>query len=71
MNNPKVINELKRLAAKNRGLFLPEAVVEAAKPETSPLHSQFTWDNTEAAKKYRIWEARRLQRLRGNDWRRG
>jgi hypothetical protein len=38
----------------------PEAIVEAARPTRSPLHRQFTWDDTEAATRYRISEARHL-----------
>lgn len=51
---------LKKIAAANDGLLTPEAVVEFARPATSPLHKRFTWDNTEAAYKYRLWEARQL-----------
>lgn len=37
-----------------------EAVVEAAKDPTSPLHGYFTWNVQEAAEKYWAVEARRL-----------
>lgn len=40
----------------------PPAVVEAARDETSPLHSCFTWDDGEAAEAYRRMEARVLIR---------
>ena len=42
------------------GLLVAEEVVEAAKDEDSPLHECFTWDDTEAAKQYRLVQARRL-----------
>ena len=39
-----------------------EAVVEAAEAETHPLHSYFEWDDTEAARKWRLWQAGNLIR---------
>lgn len=36
----------------------PSVIVDAARPETSPLHSQFTWDDVKAADLYRRQEAR-------------
>ena len=36
------------------GVFGAEAVVEAARPEDAPLHSYFEWDDTEAARRYRL-----------------
>ncbi len=59
----KVISELKRIAAENDGLLQPEIVVERARPESSPLHSRFEWDNTVAGHQYRIWQARHLIRV--------
>jgi hypothetical protein len=59
----KIVAELKRLARKNGGLLKPETVVEAARPETSPLHSRFEWDDSVAGEKYRIWQARQLIRV--------
>jgi hypothetical protein len=44
------------------GLLHPDAVVEAARNPASPLHDFFTWDDTEAAEKYRQDEARQLIR---------
>jgi hypothetical protein len=55
-----IINELKHITRRNNGILLPEKVVEAARRPTSPLHDYFTWDDTEAAKKHRIQEARLL-----------
>ena len=37
--------------------------MERARPKTSPLHSRFTWDDSEAAHQYRIWQARQLIRV--------
>ncbi len=39
---------------------MPEAVVEAARNEDSPLHNRFEWDDGEAAERYRLWQARLL-----------
>ena len=66
MKTPKtnaVIAELKRIAVANGGLLQPEAVVEKARSITSPLHTRFNWDNSEAAHLYRIWQARQLIRV--------
>lgn len=46
------------------GRLTPEQVVEDARAEDSPLHSHFTWDDAEAAQKYRLNEARALIRIR-------
>lgn len=53
-------DELERLARANHGKLRPEAVVEAARSDTSPLHCSFTWDDTKAAQQYRLWQARQL-----------
>lgn len=60
LKNTEIINALKALAESNAGLLMPEQVVSAAEPETSILHSYFTWDDTEAAAKCRLQEARQL-----------
>lgn len=44
------------------GKLTPESVVEEATDSASPLHSAFTWDDTEAARKHRLNEARALIR---------
>lgn len=53
------VAELERIRAKN-GYLKPEDVVEEAKRKTSRLHDYFVWDDSEAAQKYRIWQARHL-----------
>jgi hypothetical protein len=46
------------------GMINPARVVEWAREnETSALHGKFTWDDTEAAEKWRVDEARRLIRV--------
>jgi hypothetical protein len=58
-----IAQELRRIADDNKGLLLPENVVAAARPVTSPLHPRFEWDNSKAAAAYRIWQARQLIRV--------
>lgn len=60
MSDRRVLAELKRIAAEHGGRLRPVDVVAAAKPKTSPLHSRFEWDDTEAAHSYRLWQARQL-----------
>lgn len=49
------------------GRLTPAEVLEEARNPESPLHDQFTWDDTEAAEKYRLGQASRLiVRLRVN-----
>lgn len=42
------------------GTITPEMVLADAAPITSVLHNCFEWDNSEAARKYRMWQARNL-----------
>lgn len=66
-NKPDLIKqELEALAEANNGLLFPEKVVEFAKDSTTALHSRFEWDDTEAAAKYRIWQARQLIKVTVN-----
>lgn len=51
------------MCEKRGGLITPEQVVEAARDPKSPIHDRFTWDDTEAARKYRLEEARALIRV--------
>jgi hypothetical protein len=52
--------ELNKIA--KSGLLTPEAIVEMARDEDSPLHDGFTWDDSEAAKAWRIEEAKQIIR---------
>lgn len=58
-----VLGELERIAKEGGGILTAEAVVEAARDEDSPLHASFTWDNSEAAAKWRLHQARNLIRV--------
>lgn len=56
--------ELERIrAAHPDGLLTAEAVVAAAEDDGSPLHPWFVWDDTAAARKYRLAQARALIRV--------
>lgn len=46
----------------NNGEITPEAIVEAARLRSSPLHGCFEWDDTVAAREYRLSQARYLIR---------
>lgn len=63
MSNPEVISALKAVADANSGILRAVDVVEAARPDTSPLHSQFDWEDSEAAHKWRLHQARNLIRV--------
>lgn len=64
MNKQDLIKqELEALAEANNGLLKPEVVVEFAKNPDTALHNRFEWDDTEAAKQYRLWQARQLIRV--------
>ena len=52
--------ELERIRLENDGVLNPGIVVDVARAPKNILHSRFTWDDTEAAEKYRIWQARQL-----------
>jgi hypothetical protein len=47
---------------KRDGALTPEALVDEARPLTSPAHKHFTWDDGLAAEAYRREEARHLIR---------
>lgn len=43
---------------KHEGLIKPEALVEQARDPNSPIHHLFEWNDSDAADKYRIHQAR-------------
>jgi len=55
-----IAHELKSL--ERDGRLLPADVVNAARPTNSPLHPHFDWDDSSAAEKYRLDQARTLIR---------
>jgi len=54
--------ELQKIERRCKGRLTPDAVKHAARDPDHPLHSHFTWDDGEAAEKWRTEEARRLIR---------
>ena len=54
--------EFERIA-EEKGRLDPEDVVEASKSEDAPLHCCFEWDDAEAAREYRLVQAKDLIRL--------
>lgn len=54
--------ELELIAESNGGILRPQDVVEFAKDESTTLHKSFEWDDSEAAKKYRIVQAQQVIR---------
>jgi hypothetical protein len=54
-------NELEKIRRPN-GLLFPQDIVRAAAKKTHPLHTEFEWRNTEAARRYRLLQAQRLIR---------
>lgn len=52
--------ELEALYARSNGRLHPRDVVAFARDPKTALHSQFLWDDTEAAKHYRLSQAREL-----------
>lgn len=55
---------LDTLADRFGGAVSPRDVVDAAKPNDSPLHPYFEWDDDKAADNWRLDQARRLLRVR-------
>jgi hypothetical protein len=60
-NDPAIGSELEK--CRKDGLIRPEDVVKRARNAKSPLHDHFTWDNSEAARQWRLIEARNLIRV--------
>lgn len=59
----KAIEErLERIRLRNNGVLTPEAVVADAASKSSPLHSEFEWNDKRAAHQYRLDQARELIR---------
>lgn len=52
----KVANEISSIGLSVR----PEEIVEKARDENTELHKCFEWDNTKAAEKYRVYQARKI-----------
>ena len=55
--------ELERIRQQDGGFLNPHRVVEIARSPENPLHEHFEWDDTEAAERYRLAQARALIRV--------
>lgn len=53
--------ELERIRSLT-GQLRPRTVVDEARPEGSPIHAAFEWDDSAAGEKYRVHQARNLIR---------
>lgn len=65
MDNAKrkaIAERLEKIAGLNAGRITPDAVLLDAKSPKSPLHDQFDWDDSSAAKQWRLQQARELIR---------
>lgn len=58
----KATKAVQELAERNSGIITPEIVLDAAKRKSSPLHPFFNWDDTKAAREYRLIQAAQLIR---------
>lgn len=59
--DPQVVGEtINELSATYGGRITPRIVVEAARPQESPLHNCFEWDDARAAELYRDDQARHV-----------
>lgn len=63
--NPRqeILKELEIIKALGGGLVDPHSVVNFARDPTTTLHNYFDWNDTTAAEKYRVWQARQLLRV--------
>jgi hypothetical protein len=59
---PSAEKRIQELAEKHGGSLTPEIVLNDAKRAKSPLHPFFIWDDSEAAQKYRLYQASYLIR---------
>lgn len=57
MSLPQHVNDELQRIFDERGRLVAEDIVEIAADPASPLHDHFTWDDTEAAAKWRHVEA--------------
>lgn len=63
MSHEQIADELAHIQHANGGLLRPADVVAFARNEDTALHSKFEWDDTEAAAKWRLVQAREVIRL--------
>jgi len=54
--------EIERIKEKNNGRLMPEDILKSAESSKSVLHKCFDWNDSSAAKKYRLQQAKYLIR---------
>ena len=59
----RIARELERIALANDGVLRQEDVVAFARDPSTALHSQFDWDDTEAAHQWRLQQAAQVIRM--------
>jgi hypothetical protein len=59
-----VASELEQIRKKNGGILRPKDVVAFARSPKTELHAHFEWDDSAAAKQYRLEQARLIIRCR-------
>jgi len=63
MRRDAVMAELETIRRKHGGVLYPRDVVAFARNPKTALHAKFDWNDTEAAKKWRLEQARQVIRL--------
>lgn len=61
-SSSEINKHIRALYDEHHGALTAKILLEAATPESHPLHSHFEWDDTIAARKHRLDQARRLIR---------
>lgn len=63
MKSKVIIQELEQIADNHNGLLRAADVIEFARSPETALHTHFEWDDTEAARQYRLEQARKIIRM--------
>ncbi len=61
-DSSEVNKHIRALYDEHHGALTAKILLEAATPESHPLHAHFEWDDSIAARKHRLEQARRLIR---------
>jgi hypothetical protein len=61
--NARAKKEIDALIKKYDGAVTPKQVVDFARSDKTALHALFTWDDSEAAEKWRLHQARNVLRV--------
>lgn len=56
----EIVAEILKGIEKRDGNITPQAVIDIARSEESPIHVLFEWDNSVAADNWRLWQARKV-----------